>query len=615
MNKSNKLLSDIVSFRTYAKHLPHLNRRETLTETIDRNKQMHLDKFPGLAQEISDAYKLVHNLEVMPSMRAMQFSGAAINVNNARQYNCAFVHIKYERVFAEILYLLLSGCGVGFSVQKRHISQLPTIKQPRESSTYIVPDSIEGWAESLNQLVNAYMYQTALPIFDLSHIREKGSYLVTTGAKAPGPEPLKHMLQVVGKKLQNAVGRRLSSVELHDIICIIADCVLAGGIRRAALISLFDKTDQDMLTCKHGEWWTSHPYRARANNSAIMHRSLTTQEEFNHVYDMCIQSNAGEPGFVWTNDLELGFNPCCEIALQSNQFCNLTTINSSNPDFGAPQFRRTIAATTIATLQAAYTSFPYLSQKWQEVTEEESLIGVSRTGIADAKESTSMLKVHAKLVLETNERVSKKLGINRAARTTTVKPEGTSSCVLGTASGVHPRYAPHYLRRVRMNANDPLAQYLAKVVPSLVEADQFDKNGVILTVPQESPVEAVCRKDVSAFTLLEQVVKYNNFWINPGHRSGLNTHNVSCTIEYEVDEVDELKSRLWSARHNYGGISLLPKSNHVYVQAPFEECTKEQFEQLSAVISEVNLSEVSEDIDGTNRSELLACAGGVCEIK
>jgi ribonucleoside-triphosphate reductase len=615
MNKSNKLLSDIVSFRTYAKHLPELNRRETLKETIDRNMHMHLDNFPKLSNEILESYKLVHQLKVMPSMRALQFSGPAIEDNNARQYNCAFVHIKYERVFAEILYLLLSGTGVGFSVQKHHINQLPKVQLPKERATYVIPDSIEGWAESLNQLMGAYFYGGIMPIFDYSQIRPKGSYLKTTGAKAPGATPLNIMHVAVQQKLQNAVGQRLASIEVHDIICMIADCVLAGGIRRAALISLFDKNDEEMLKCKHGEWWTDHPYRARANNSAIMLRHQTTQGEFNHVYDMCIESNAGEPGFIWTNDLELGVNPCAEISLNSNQFCNLTTINASSINGILDFAGRAIAASTIGTIQASYTKFPYLSSKWKEITEREALIGVSMTGIQDTTLNDTQISGMAKLVVDTNNEVAEKLGIGPAYRTTTIKPEGTSSCVLGTSSGIHARYAPHYLRRVRLNKMDSLTQYLMRAVPQLMEQDKFDMNGMILTVPQESNPNATFRENVSAHDMLLQVLRMNHAWVMPGHNQGINPHNVSCTIEYETYEINSLRDLMWAHRAGYAGISLLPRNNTSYTQPPFEECTKQVFDELNQHVSEIDLTQVTEVSDGTNRSELVACGGGSCELK
>lgn len=615
MNKSNKFLSELVAYRTYAKHLNAFNRRESLEETLNRNLTMYLEKYPKLSRDIIKSFKQVHDFNVMPSMRSLQFGGEAIFRNNVRLFNCSFANITYPRIFAEALFLLLSGTGFGYSVQKYHINQLPPVKKPKEEGIYVVHDSIEGWAEALNQLMSAYFYGAIRPIFDFSKVRQKGSYLVTTGAKAPGPEPLKRMLEKVEELLRLAIGRKLLSLEVHDIICLIADCVLSGGIRRAALISLFDRTDITMLTCKHGAWWEKHPHRARANNSAVLPRHEVTYEEFKNVFDMCIASNAGEPGFVFTNDVDWGTNPCAEIGLRSNQFCNLTTTNLTGIKSEKDFHNRVYAAALLGTLQAGFTDFPYLSDKWKTVTESEALIGCSFTGIADTKNiSGEELQKAAKLVLEVNEKYAKKIGINLAARTTAIKPEGTASCVLGSSSGIHARHSEFYLRRVRMNKDDELARYLMRVVPELVENDVFSPTGVVVTIPQESPQGAITRHQESALSLFDRVKHYYNNWVIPGHREGANTHNVSCTINYKPEEIDELLKRLWEDRFQYAAVSLLPFSDTIYQQAPFEDCNKETFEKYNKMIKEVDLTKVLELEDNTNRAEQLACSGGVCEI-
>jgi ribonucleoside-triphosphate reductase len=614
MNKSNRLMSDIVTFRTYAKYLSHVGRREIFAESINRNLNQHLEKFPQLSRDIINCFKQVHDYKVMPSMRSLQFGGEAIVKNNTRIYNCSFVHAAEVRTFCEILYLLLCGVGVGFSVQKHHIQQLPAIRNTKEENIYNVHDSIEGWAEALNQLMNAYFYGAIRPIFDFSNVRPKGSLLITSGAKAPGPEPLRQMLRMVEEKLKLARGRKLSSIEVHDIICMIADCVLAGGIRRAALISLFDRNDNDMLTAKHGEWWVKHPHRARANNSAILPRDLVTQEEFYHIFDMCIKSNSGEPGFSWTNDIETGFNPCHEINLNSHQFCNLTTTNVTALRDDRDLFKRVQSAALLGTLQASYTEFPYLSEKWKQVTEKEALLGCSFTGIADATGlSGSQLRAAAQIVLETNEKYAKKIGINPAARTTAIKPEGTASCVVGSSSGIHARFGQHYLRRVRMNKDDSLAKYLKSVVPELVEDDLFSSSGVVVTIPQESPEGSILRKNETALAALARVNFYNENWVQPGHRYGSNTHNVSCTINYKPEEVEQLRQEMWNTRHIYSGISLLPYDGGTYQQAPFEECDKATFDKLDVMVKEIDLTKVIELEDNTERINELACSGGSCE--
>jgi ribonucleoside-diphosphate reductase alpha chain len=615
MTPSNRLLSLFVAYRSYAKHLNHFARRETLEETINRNMSMYLDRYPKLSRDIIKAFKQVHDLNVMPSMRSLQFGGEAIFRNNTRIFNCSFANISYPRIFAEALYLLLSGTGFGYSIQNRHISQLPSLRKPKEEGFYIIHDSIEGWAEALNQLMSAYFYGAIRPIFDYSKVRQKGSYLVTTGAKAPGPEPLKRMLVKVEEMLVASIGRKLNSLEVHDTICLIADCVLSGGIRRAALIALFDRSDRAMLGCKQGNWWEKHPHRARANNSAVLDRATTTYEEFKEVFDMCIASNAGEPGFFWSNDLDWGTNPCCEIGLQSNQFCNLSTTNMTGIKNEKDFHNRVYSAALLGTLQAGFTDFPYLSEKWRTVTESEALIGCSFTGIADSPNVTGEdLQKAAKLVLEVNEKYAKKIGINVAARTTAIKPEGSASCVLGSASGIHARHAEYYLRRVRLNKDDELAKYLKITIPELVEDDLFSPTGCVVTIPQESPKGAITRHQETALTLFERVKHYYNNWVLAGHRTGVNTHNVSCTLNYKPEEAPMLLEVLWRDRHQYSGVSLLPFSDSIYKQAPFEDCDKETYEKLSKQVKEIDLTKVMEMEDNTNRAESLACSGGTCEI-
>ena len=616
MNQSNKLLSDIVSFRTYANFLRHISRRESLAESINRNMTMHLDRFPKLSRDIVKSYQRVHELKVMPSMRALQFSGTAILKNEIRQYNCSFLHIDDIRAFGETFFLLLSGTGVGYSVQDRHISQLPKLKSPKQEGFFVIQDSIMGWAQALDLLMEAYFLGRVKPQFDYGNISPKGTYLTTIGAKAPGSEPLKKMLEMVEQKLKLAIGRKLTDIEVHDIVCIISEAVLAGGIRRAALIVLFDRTSKAMLTCKQGEWWNKAPWRARANNSVVLPRSEVSKEEFDEIFKMCQESKAGEPGFFWTDDVDLGTNPCCEISLNPFQFCNLTTINQTGIENEKDFLNRVYAATLIGTLQASYTDFDYVRPKWKETTEREALIGVSFTGIADSTGivTSDLLVTGAKLALEVNEKYAKKLGINIAARTTTVKPEGSSSCVLGSSSGIHARHSEYYLRRIRMNKEDSLAIYLKSVIPDLVEDDSFNSTDIVVTIPQESPKGAIVRTKETAFTLMDRVLDYRKNWISPGHRSGSNKHNVSVTISVKDTEWDELRELMWKERNNYSGIALLPYEDHTYQQAPFEECTQEKYEEMSKLVKDIDLRMIKEEVDNTNRIEQPACAGGVCEI-
>lgn len=943
MNKSNALLGNIVSARSYAKFLQHLSRRESLEETINRKMIMDLDRFGSLSKSLSKdiikAYGMVHDLKIMPSMRGMQFAGEAILKNNIRQYNCSYLPIDNVRCFGEALFLLLSGVGVGFSVQKRHVSQLPKVQVPKEEGRFIVHDSIEGWAQSVDALFEAYFFRRVKPVFDFTSVRPKGSYLVTTGAKAPGPDALKSMLSIVEQILKNSADKKLTPIQVHDIVCLISDCVLAGGIRRAALISLFDKDDTEMLESKKGDWWVKNPQRARANNSAVLIREGVTKEEFYYIFKQCQESGSGEPGFSWTNNPDWGFNPCVtgdttlftkkgykridslideeveiwngfewskvtpkitgkdqqilkvkfsdgrelkctpyhkfhlskgyhgqeevveakdlklgdklikhdfpiiesgkecdldemytqgfysadgvkntdiiwlyepkyeleqylkcerlgkeynnqfgtgryqlkllfenkpkeyipfesdlkgrlawiaglldgdgcelkeggfqltsvdydflinfqnllstlgvnskivfgnkeeyrrlpngkggydnyycqesnricvgasqvqdliklglnckrlkfeklpnrdasrfvqvvgieelgiedyvycfnepkrhlgifngvitgqchEISLNPNQFCNLTTINQTGVTSKKEFLSRIYSATLIGTLQAAYTDFPYIRPRWQNITEKEALLGVSFTGIADSNGvvTADWLKEGAKLALEVNEKYAKKIGTNPAARVTTIKPEGSASCVVGSSSGIHARHSEYYLRRIRMNKDDALAGYLQSIIPDLVEPDKFSSTGLVVTIPQQSPSNALIKDNETALSLFKRALMYNRNWVAPGHRYGDNKHNVSCTVSVRDEEWDSLKEEMWKYRDIYSGVSLLPFDGGTYEQAPFESCTKEVYEEYEKMVKDIDLKNVIETEDNTNRLEQIACGGGSCEI-
>lgn len=615
MEYYNKILSDITAFNKYAKYLPSFSRRESLEETINRSMHMHLDMFPKLSKDIIEAYRYVHSLEIMPSMRSMQFSGDAILKNNSRIYNCAAAPVDDIRSFGELFFLLLAGTGTGFSVQKRHTQRLPTIKLPREEGVFKVQDSIIGWSQALDMLMEAYMLARVKPVYDFSSIRAKGSLLVTTGARAPGPEPLKSMLALIEEKLKIAIGRKLRSIEVYDIICLIADCTMKGGIRRAATICLFDKDDQDMLNCKSGAWWEKHPYRARSNNSVILLRSDIEKEEFNSIFNSSQISGAGEPGISFSNNLDWLVNPCHEVSLRPNQFCNLTIINQTNIRSKKDFLKRIHAATILATLQASYTDFPYLRDVWKETTEEDCLIGVSFTGIADSQNiiTNDLLREGAALVLDVNSKYAKKIGINEAARCTVIKPEGTSSALLSSSSGIHSRHAHYYLRRIRLNKGEALDSYIRSIMPYLIEDEIGNSYGSVFTIPQKSPEGSIIRSQETAIQLLKRVMDYNQNWVAPGHRSGENNNNVSVTVSIKDHEWDEVREFMWENRYLYTGISLLPYDGGTYKQLPFEECSEDLFNTYNAMLKQIDLRDVKEQEDNTNFLQEIACGGGLCE--
>ncbi len=618
MNRSNKILSDITVHMKYAKYIPELNRRETWEELVTRNKAMHLKKFPKLKEEIENAYKFVYDKKVLPSMRSMQFGGKPIEISPNRIYNCAYLPVDSVESFSEIMFLLLGGTGVGYSVQKHHIEKLPQINKPYAKRTrrYLIGDSIEGWADAVKVLIKSYMNgRSSKVIFDYSDIRPKGARLVTSGGKAPGPQPLKEcLLKLEGLLSSKENGDELSTLEVHDMVCHIADAVLAGGIRRAALISLFSADDDQMIGAKAGSWWEQNPQRGRANNSAVLMRHKITKEFFMDLWKRVELSGAGEPGIYLNNDKDWGTNPCCEIALRPYQFCNLCEVNVSNVVSQEDLNERVKAATFIGTLQASYTNFHYLRELWKETTEKDALIGISMTGIGSGKVLNLNTTESANIVKKENNRVAKLLEIRPSARCTTVKPAGTTSLTLGTSSGIHAWHNDYYVRRIRVGKNEAIYGYIFNNHPELIEDCYFrPADTAIISIPQMAPKGSILRTE-SAFDLLERVKKISQEWIAPGHRRGSNSHNVSATISLKENEWDRAGEWMWKNRKHYNGLSVLPYDGGSYTQAPFEDITKEKYEELLKTLTSVDLSKVVELVDNTDLKGELACAGGACEI-
>jgi ribonucleoside-diphosphate reductase alpha chain len=615
MDVTQEILSEITTYMKYAKYVPELKRRETWTELVTRNKEMHQTKFPQLKNEIEEAYKLVYAKKVLPSMRSLQFAGKPIELNNARIFNCSFLPIDDWRSFSEIMFLLLSGCGVGYSVQTHHVDQLPEIKVPTKQKRYLIGDSIEGWADAVRMLCKAYFTGAPLPLFDFRDIRAKGAQLITVGGKAPGPEPLKECLfnlQKVFDRKQN--GDRLTSIDAHDMACHIADAVLSGGIRRAALISLFNLDDEAMLTCKFGSWWEENPQRGRANNSAVVMRHKIDEEEFFKLWKKIELSGSGEPGIYFSNDKDWGTNPCCEIALRSYQFCNLCEVNVSNIESQEDLNERVRVGAFIGTLQAAYTDFHYLRDIWRKTTEKDALLGVGMTGIGSGTILAYDLKKAADLAKEENARVAELIGVNKAARVTTVKPSGTSSLVLGTASGIHAWHNDFYIRRIRVGKNEAIYNYLAANHPELVEDDFFKPTiQAVISVPQRAPQGSILRTE-NVMDMLERVKKFNMQWVKKGHGKGANTNNVSATVSIQEGEWEQVGQWMWENRNTFNGLSVLPYFGGTYKQAPFEDITEEQFDEMAQHLHSIDLSKVVEFSDETALMDQAACAGGACEI-
>ena len=619
MEIASEILSEITVHMKYAKFNPEKQRRETWEELCERNMDMHIKKYPQLESEIRQVYKdYIITKKVLPSMRSMQFAGKPIELAPNRVFNCAYMPVDHPDSFAECMFLLLGGTGVGFSVQKHHVEKLPEIRKPTGNKTrrFLVSDSIEGWADAVKALIWSYFKGTSRLRFDFSDIRPKGARLITSGGKAPGSQPLRECLvKVEGVLAEKEDGDKLEPIEVHDIICHIADAVLAGGIRRAALISLFSADDDEMIASKSGPWWESNPQRGRANNSAVILRHMVDKDYFMSLWDRIKKSGSGEPGIYLSNDKDWGTNPCCEIALRPYQFCNLTEVNASNLQSQEEYEARVKAGAFIGTLQAGYTDFHYLRDVWRRNTEKDALIGVSMTGIGSGAVLKLDMKAAANAVKEENIRVAKLIGIREAARTTCVKPAGTTSLALGTSSGIHAWHNDYYIRRIRVGKNEAIYNYLSLVHPELVEDEFFRPHDTaVISIPQKAPEGAILRTE-SAMSLLKRVARVSKEWVKGGHRKGQNTHNVSATVSIREHEWADVGEWMWDNRDIYNGLSVLPYDGGNYQQAPFEDCSKETYEVMMNSLTKVDLSNVYEADDNTNLTGELACAGGSCEIK
>jgi ribonucleoside-diphosphate reductase alpha chain len=627
MDLGLEALSDLTIFSKYAKFKPELKRRETWNEIVDRYQEMMIKKYPKLEESIVKSTIFIREKKVLPSMRALQFAGAAAEVNNARIYNCCFLPIDSLHSFSETMFLLLGGTGVGYSVQKHHVEQLPIITKPGKARNYLIEDSIMGWADAVKVLFKAYLENGFTPKFDFRAIRQKGARLITAGGKAPGPEPLKiclaHIQAILDRKEE---GSKLTPLECHDILCHIANSVLAGGIRRSAMIALFSHDDEEMITCKYGNWWELNEQRGRANNSAVLKRGEIGQEEFNSLWKRIEASGSGEPGIYWSNDLDWGTNPCCEIGLRPYQFCNLCEVNVSDITSQEDLNDRVAIASFFGTLQAGFTDFHYLRPIWAKTTQKDALLGIGMTGIGSGEILKYDLDIAANTAKVMNSVISNVIGTNEAARITCIKPSGTTSCVLGTASGIHAWHAPFYLRTIRFNKNEDIAMYMEINHPELCEDDVLrPKDTLCVRIPIKAPEGSIFRTE-TAIDTLERVKKFATEWIKPGHNNGANTHNVSATISIDknrkydavfgvIDEWETVGMWMWENRDVYNGLSVLPYFGGSYQQAPFEDISEEEYNKRLSSLKEIDLTKVMEIDDNVEFAQTAACAGGACAIE
>lgn len=620
-----ELYEQYIAKSRYARYLPEEKRRETWGETVSR----YTDFFKARGQldkaTEKELYDAVYNLEVMPSMRAVMTAGAALNRDNVAGFNCAYIAIDNPRAFDELLYILMCGTGAGYSVERQYISKLPLVSEEffESDSVINVPDSKVGWARSFRELVSL-LYSGHVPKWDVSRVRPAGAALKIFGGRASGPAPLVELFQFAVDMFKGAAGRKLSSIECHDLCCKIAQVVVVGGVRRSALISLSNLTDDRLKRAKHGSWWDHTPYRGLANNSAC-YTEKPDFEAFLNEWKSLYESRAGERGIFSRvasqkqaakngrrdPDHDFGTNPCSEIILRPNQFCNLSEVVVRHDDTVKDLERKVRLATIFGTLQATLTDFRYLRSIWKNNTEEEALLGVSLTGILDnkflAKPGPELSQALIKLknvAIKTNKEWARKLGINQSAAITCVKPSGTVSQLVDSASGIHPRYAEYYIRRVRSDSKDPLSLVLEEAgIP--VEEDVMSPSTKVFSFPKKAPEGAITAPNLPAQAQLDLWETYQENWCE---------HKPSMTCYYKDDEFLDVGQWVYNNFDAVSGISFLPYSDHVYQQAPYEPITKEKYQELLKEYPTELSWDIDEEMDYTEGAQTLACVGGACEI-
>ena len=613
----------------YARWLPEEGRRERWDETVNRYVDFWKDRGQIDDKVALKLFNAIHNLEVMPSMRCMMTAGEALDKDNVAGFNCSYLAIDSPRSFDELMYVLMCGTGVGFSVERNFINKLPLVAESFHTtdSVIVVSDSKIGWASAFRELI-AMLYAGKIPTWDMSRVRPAGARLKTFGGRASGHEPLLDLFNFCVEIFQKAAGRKLTSIECHDVVCKIADIVVVGGVRRSALISLSNLSDPRMAKAKSGDWWRHEGHRRLANNS-VAYTEKPDFESFLSEMQTMYESKAGERGIFSRvaaqkiaarngrrdHEQDFGTNPCSEIILRSNQFCNLSEIVVREDDTLDSLKKKAEIAAIIGTLQATLTDFRYLRSCWKKNTEEEALLGVSMTGIMDhyllskgeSKDLEKWLEEVRDVTIKTNKKWSEKLGINQSAAITCVKPSGTVSQLVDSASGIHPRFSKHYIRRVRSDKKDPLAIFMEQSgFP--VEQDVMSPSSAVFSFPVKAPDTSVTVKQVGAMQQLELWKAYQNHWCE---------HKPSITVYYTDDEFLEVAQWIWENFDLCSGISLLPYSDHVYQQAPYEDIDADKYDELVAAMPEgVDWEDLGkyEQEDNTTGSQELACVGGACEI-
>jgi ribonucleoside-triphosphate reductase len=619
----SQIMSQLIHFKNYAIFLPEKGRREIFSETIERNMNMHIRKFPQLEDKIREIYALVHRKKVLPSMRSLQFGGAAIEENNIKLYNCCYMHMNTVEAFWEVMFNLLCGTGVGYSVRKVHVNQLPPITRGTISQPFVIPDTIQGWALALRELVLHHFKEGPYPEFDFSLIRPKGAPLKKSGGKAPGPEPLRLVLIAINELLSTKQnGDRLRPYEVHTINCKVADCVLSGGIRRSSLLCLFDFDDEELLFCKTAESLSEggKEFLYNANNSvAIDPNDPQAHEKFKQLWDIVEKNKSGDPAVYFVDD-DHGTNPCGEIYLEDMQFCNLTEVNVSDVDNQEELERRVKAASFLGTLQASYTDFPFLRPGWRETTQRDALLGVSLTGIATGQVLDCDLKAAARCAKDENRRVAQLIGINCARRITTVKPSGTASLIIErSGAGIHPMHAAFFKRRIQVNKVEAVYVHFKKYYPKALMDIPNNTTTVAITQALKAPPGARLRNEgVKSF--LERVDRVSRDWIHFDEDTPGEYHNISATASLNPEDWSYMGAWIWERKNLIRGITAFPvpaepteEQKKLWPHMPQEDCTEAEADEIIAYMKGFDVSKIKENADHTQLETTLVCSGERCE--